>query len=237
MSKKPEWEGENYERFRERVFGTPYEVFHDGAGVRGSMDRTPEEAEHTRKMLTEGVELQDHAAVIGWREFDAEAGVKILKPMVKTATADQFIAELVRFLQKYDKNESAADKKAREELLNKVIQRAGSYGSLSALMTSGEMPNKKIVESLLEKVATSDGYLVRYHAANALIRMVKGKKAEIYDHKTLFRGIISSLDDDNKELPVSDEDRERFAKAAKKLRGMVKRRWPMIKLKERFKRS
>lgn len=236
MADKKEWEGEDYTAFRERVFGTPYEVFHDGPGVRGSMDRSPEEAEHSRRMLTEGVELQDHVAVVGWREFDPQAGLAILKPMVKTARDDQFIAELVKFLQKYDKRATRADKKAREALLNKVIERAGSYGSLHALMVSGGVPNRKLVESLLEKVASSDGYLVRYHAANALIKMAG--KGEIGDenNRKIFKHVISSVED-GKELDNTEEDFIRYAKAAKMLKGMVLRRWPMIKLKTFFERS
>ena len=230
MADKQEWKGESYEAFRERIFGTPYMVWHDGPGVSGSLRREGEEGEHNRAMLTEGAEGQDYAAIVGWEAFDPVGGVIVLKPLVKTARRPEFVGRLVEYLQKHDKHASKADIAERETLLADVIANSGSFASLDALMTSSKVPSREVVESLLKKVEGKH-YLTRYHAANSLLKMVKGKKAGISKHKKIFRGIISRIGEDNKELPNNDEDRARYAKTAKTLRGMVSRRWPMLKLK------
>lgn len=228
MADKRVWEGEDYGAFRERVFGTPYMVWHDGARAHGLYNLSDEEKAHTERMLTEGVKQGDYAAIVGWEAYDTERAVEVLKPVVQTAKDVELIGELVAFLEKYDTKATKKDKQARINLLTSAIERSGSYASLGTLMKAGGVPTKKIVNALLDRVENGGDYLIRYHAANSLLQ-IAGKKREISEHKKLFGLIISRLED-QKEMPDQEEDLERYRKAADMLRGMVQRRWPFLKL-------
>lgn len=230
MSRSTEWKGETYEAFRERVFGDAYAVWHDGPHLSGPLPSSGEEGDHNRAMLTQGAQQEDYAAIVGWEAFDAQQGVAVLKPLVATARKPEFIGRLVAFLQTHDTDATKQDIADREQLLTSVVEGAGSFASLDALMTASKIPSKAVLEALLKKVE-DDAYLTRYHAANSILKLLKGDAADIYAHKTLFRGIVSRVDDRNKELPLSAEDRERFAVSARKLRRMINLRWPLLKLK------
>ncbi len=222
-------ENETYAQFRERIFGEPYMVWHDGAypGTLSNVD--DKERGYVAKMLTMGVlEDRDHVAVDAWGDFDPEAGLKLLKPLIGKYQDAQFVAALTRFLQKYDNGASDEENEAVEDAFVSSLNNAGSFGSIDTVMTAKDFPSKKVIQALLDNVANSPEYLIRYHAANSLLKIAR-KKREIGSYNRLFKLIISRVVD-SKEMENTPDDFERYKKAARVLKRMITLRWPMIRL-------
>lgn len=75
------------------------------------------------------------------------------------------------------------------------------------------------LESALSGAVADDDYLVRYHAAEALLR-VAGDKTDLPEHRELFRLICGKHATDN---APDGADREGFQRAAEILRAMLKK--------------
>jgi hypothetical protein len=232
MSKRKR-KDETYEDFRERVFGTPYMVWHDGAHT-GALSNVPtDEREHVAKMLTKGVvEEFDHVAVDAWGDFDPEAGVKILKPMLGESGNAQFRAALAKFLKKYDRSASKQDVIVRNQELVDAVETAVGFAGLDAVMAAGDFPTRKMINALLSHVEFSGDYLVRYHASNSLLK-IAGCKRSIDQRSRLFRLIVPKTQD-NKELPDTSEDKKRYKKASRLLRRKIYLRLPFLIMRNAF---
>ncbi len=218
---------ESYSDFRNRVFGMPYDVWHDGPIPRG-LSSIPDgpEREHARAMLTEGVvEHGDDAAVEGWADFDPEEGIRIMKPLLGKATNANFVAAVTRFLNEHDTNATDEERVSKNSDFVKTMKLSSGASSLDSLMTASEVPTKEVVEALLDRVAHSPEYLERYHAAESLLKIGKVKRTDIASHNKLFSLIVSRIDrEDMTELENNNEDWKRYALAAKKIRAMLRRR-------------
>ncbi len=74
-------------------------------------------------------------------------------------------------------------------------------------------------ESVIFEALSDDDYLVRYHAAEALLKAA-GETNELFDHKELFRLICGKYN--GRDLP-DDADRDGFRRAAEIIREMLKK--------------
>ncbi len=96
---------ETWSQFRERLFGTEYDIWHDG-GIDPSAPWTikKEKPEHVLAMLQAGLEEGDYVAAMGLRLVEGEAGVdlaeKCLKELGKNEKFDAKLqVELAQYLQ------------------------------------------------------------------------------------------------------------------------------------------
>ncbi len=94
-------QNETWSEFKNRVWGTDYEIWHDGITPGGLEFRIQEEGEHVRDMLFAGLALEDPVAVLGMHSLSAE---EVLEPLKKALehSAGLFKVELCHLLAKID---------------------------------------------------------------------------------------------------------------------------------------
>jgi hypothetical protein len=220
---------ESYKDFRERVFGAEYIVWHDAPQLDALKNVNEQDRDHVVQMLTEGVvEHQDHVAIEGWTVFDPAHGLPIVKSQIGKGGSPAFIAGVAKFLKEFDLHETKEDILKRESEVANVVKNSKGFGSLDALISASEFPTREVIEALLERVATADDYLIRYHSANALLK-IAGKKKSIADID-LFDLVVSTVENGN-EMPNSASDFERYKKASIELRKLIQKSDPSILLK------
>lgn len=196
---------ETYEEFRERMLGSAYMIWHDGgpdtsllSGLRG------EEREYAFAMLLEGLQEGDYAAVQALRAFETMRALPYIQRMLPGASA-QLRLELARFLNDYD---PAADRDALAELVMQLVFTPATC--LDAAIVLRYFPTTKVKEFLLETVAKSSEYFIRYHAANSLLHMAG---SSLDAHPDVFQNLTGEA--------MTEDDVRRFTRATEQLRALL----------------
>ncbi|MCO8269157.1 hypothetical protein M1L60_00975 [Actinoplanes sp. TRM 88003] len=158
-----------YERWRREIFGDPYVVWHEGPGFEALVEAARREPRVVEQMLRAGLAEGDTVAAQSFRAL-AEAGlapadaVSILRTALIRAR-DQFRIRVAEGLYALTRDPGWATPVAG------VLAEAGSeFVRLdAAIALAGFPPTTALVRAMAAAVQDPE-YLVRYHAANALLR-------------------------------------------------------------------
>lgn len=201
---------ENWEEFKERIFGTPYMIWHDGVGDY-SRELAREDPDHVRKMLQEGLSNDDYVAVEALKQVNLPEFIPDLLlrlPNVK----GKFQIELATMLQ--EKLAPSDDRFA------KVVIHELLYPSwlmrIDAAILLRKFPASFVTGALLERVTHDSDYLVRYHSAESYLKVLGIKPASIFEHEEIFPLIISPGEGKKQ----TQDDFERYKQAAEMLRAL-----------------
>lgn len=179
----------NWYVWEQAVFGDPYLIWHDGPEFQHLLDVVHREPEETARMLAVGIAAEAPLAAHSI-EFLAKEGlapdgaVELLRTAATTAT-DTFLIRVAKALHVLTGDQTWAT------ALLPVLAGAGHWGvRLDAAIALAEFrPAAPLVAALGTAIAKDEEYLVRYHAANTLLRYA-GRTADISDLDDIF-GLIT----------------------------------------------
>jgi len=197
-----EWDG-----LRERLFGTPYEVWHDGIHEGQLDDADPAEL---RAALPEGLAAGDWVAAVAARRL----GDRDLLPLVAARLGiggGRFAVEAARAIVALGGDHQAAIAWAIESL-----ERGGWPDRLDVAVGLRHLPGNGVIAALLTAAESDPDYLVRYHAAESLLHLGGIEPRDITLHPEVFSDLAAGADGE-----PTDEDRHRHSLAAAALRRLL----------------
>lgn len=183
----------NWHDWEQAVFGDPYLIWHDGPEFRHLLDVVHREPEETARMLAVGLATAAPLAAQSI-EFLAKEGlapdgaVELLRTAATTAT-DTFLIRVAQALYELTRDQTWAT------ALLPVLAGAGHWGVRldAAIALADFLPTASLVAALGTAIAQDEEYLVRYHAANTLLRYA-GRTEDIADLDDIF-GLITGPKD------------------------------------------
>ncbi|GIG99994.1 HEAT repeat domain-containing protein [Plantactinospora mayteni] len=203
--------GVEWQHWRRGVFGDPYLVWHDGPDFTWLLTVAGDEPEVVARMLGAGIAERDPLAAQsiatlagdGLAPPDAEALLRAALPGA-SGTFKVRVAQALHVL--------TGDEAWAEPVVS-VLADGAHWGDRidAAMALAGFAPTPGLVDALAAAVRERH-YLVRYHAANTLLRYA-GRRPDISDHPTLFGLICSGNDDPEPDTEVG----EQRAEAARRL--------------------
>jgi hypothetical protein len=180
----PEW--------RRRVFGDPYLVWHDGPGFDHLLDLAGMAPADVARMLAAGLDAGDPLAAQSITALATEAkapagSVAPLRAAIPDA-AETFLVRVAQALHVLTGDESWAD-----PIVSVLTSDAWRGTRLdAAIALTGFAPTPQLIRPLGQAVRDPE-YLVRYHAANTLLRYA-GHDTAIADLPGLFTKIRHPID-------------------------------------------
>lgn len=199
--------GETYEQFSERVFGTPYMIWHDGPATDNLRHLSGEEKEHAARMLLIGLAEGDPSAVEGFGELDPQLGLPHIKKLFPGGTAGMRLA-VAMFLLKHDPEKDL--RALAQSVMSTVTSPSVFYSGVILLR---HFPLPEVTSLLLDIVSKSSDYLMRYHAADSLLVLGNVQPADVGEHRDIFVNIIGE--------GMEAADVARHATAAEQLRRLT----------------
>ncbi len=201
---------ETYEEFRERIFGTPYLIWHDGPDCSSLGFLRGDEKEQAFVFLLQGLEEGDYVAIQGLSVLDPVRAVPFIRKAYALPQQKLSRLALADFLRRHDPNADI------EKLGNDIVAtlKQNNLFSIDAVISLKNFPTPSVIEILLLLVEKHEDYLIRYHAANSLLFIAHRPGIESQD-ELLFLLRSGSTDDS---IP---EDFIRYKKAADMLRGIL----------------
>ncbi|MGI5148075.1 HEAT repeat domain-containing protein [Plantactinospora sp. CA-294935] len=203
--------GEKWPDWRRDVFGDPYLVWHDGPDFARLLSVARDEPEVVARMLGVGVAAADSLAAESIAALAgaglAPSGAEALLRAALPAASGTFQVRVAQALHVLTGDESWAEPVAS------VLAEGAHWGERidAATALAGFAPTPRLVEALARAVRDRH-YLVRYHAANTLLRYA-GRRTDVSTHPALF-ALIRSGDDDTE--PDAEVTAQR-AEAARRL--------------------
>jgi hypothetical protein len=197
----------SWDDLRQHLFGTPYEVWHDGIHE-GQIDLA--DPEELRAALPEGLEAGDWVAAVAARRLADPA----LLPLVAARLGiggGRFAVEAARAIA-----ELGGDREAATAWVVAALGWGGWPDRLDVAMGLRHLPGEGVVEALLAAVENDPEYLVRYHAAESLLHLGSITPTDISLYPDIFSDLVAGADQE----PTA-EHRERHARAAAALRRLL----------------
>jgi hypothetical protein len=196
--------GEEYAAWERGVFGDPYLVWHDGPDFTRLVALAHEDLPAVGRMLAGGVRSGSTVAAAA---YEALAGIglvpdrarDVLRAAVPVAQG-AFLVGVAQALHVLTGDESWA------EPIMSVLTAPSQFDRLDAAMAlAGFTPTAHLVEALAHAVGDRE-YLVRYHAANTLLRYA-GVAQDVSDLAEIFG-------------KITHDDPARWRSAAEQLSAM-----------------
>jgi hypothetical protein len=200
---------DGWDALRERLFGTPYEVWHDG--IQEDRLETADPAE-LRAALPEGLDAGDWVAAVAVRRL----GDPALLPLVAARLGvggGRFAVEAARVIA-----ELGGDREAATAWAVEALGWGGWPDRLDVAMGLRHLPGAGVIEALLACVARDPEYLVRYHAAESLLHLGGIEPADITSHPEVFSDLAAGANGE-----PTDEDHQRHSRAVEALRRLLGR--------------
>jgi hypothetical protein len=178
--------GEEYAAWERGVFGDPYLVWHDGPDFTRLVAFAHADLPAVGRMLAHGVRSGSPVAA---QSYEALAGIglvpdgaqQVLRAAVPVAQG-AFLVVVAEALHALTGDESWA------EPIVSVLTARSQFDRLDAAMALARFtPTARLVEVLARAVADPE-YLVRYHAANTLLRYA-GVEQSVSDRPEIFQKI------------------------------------------------
>jgi hypothetical protein len=197
----------SWDDLRQRMFGTPYEVWHDGIHE-GRIDLA--DPVELRAAVPEGLEAGDWvAAMVARRLHDPT-----LLPLVEARLGiggGQFAVEAARAIASL-----GGDREAAIAWVVEALGWGGWSDRLDVAMGLRHLPGEGVIEALLAAVENDPEYLVRYHAAESLLHLGEVNPTDISLHPGIFSDLVAGADQE----PTA-EHHARHARAAAALRSLL----------------
>lgn len=197
----------SWDDLREHLFGTPYEVWHDGI-QEGRIDLA--DPVQLRAAVPEGLEAGDWAAAVVARRLADPT----LLPLVEARLGiggGQFAVEAARAIASL-----GGDREAAIAWVVEALGWGGWSDRLDVAMGLRHLPGEGVIEALLAAVENDPEYLVRYHAAESLLHLGEVTPTDISLHPAIFSDLVAGADEE----PTA-EHRERHARATAALRALL----------------
>jgi hypothetical protein len=197
----------SWDDLRERLFGTPYEVWHDGVHE-GQIDLA--DPAELRAALPEGLAAGDWVAAVAVRRLADPA----LLPLVAARLGiggGRFAVEAARAIVAL-----GGDREAATAWVVGALGWGGWPDRLDVTMGLRHLPGEGVIEALLAAVKDDPEYLVRYHAAESLLHLGEVTPTDISLHPAIFSDLVAGADEE----PAA-EHRDRHARAAAALRALL----------------
>lgn len=201
---------ENWEEFKERLFGSPYMIWHDGPDVdAGKLSR--EDPAHLRKMLLDGLDYEDYVALEALKVVEMPEIIPDLREHLKKVKG-KFKIELAAYLQEKD---TPPDDRYARVLINE-IEHPSYIMIMDAAILLRNFPLEYVRDIIFRVITEHPDYYMRYHAADSFLKLV-GKTNGILDpqYNDIFLNIVDGKDGKNGEA-----DFERFKNAAEMLKAL-----------------
>jgi HEAT repeat protein len=151
-----------FNAFYESFFGDPYMAWHDGLDVNSLLALTGDERSEAEKLLLEN--LADPRCVTGLGYIQTREALPKLREMLPTA-GDYQRTRIVAAIWRITRDDSILP-----EIFGVLKNAATEYDRLDAAVALGDIYAPPVKDALLEALADPD-YLVRYNAAEALLRL------------------------------------------------------------------
>ena len=196
----------SWDDLRQRLFGTPYEVWHDGIHE-GQIDLADPTA--LRAALPEGLAEGDWVAAVAARRLADPA----LLPLVAARLGiggGRFAVEAAQAIA-----ELGGDRAAATAWVVEALGWGGWSDRLDVAMGLRHLPGEGVIEALLAAVENDPEYLVRYHAAESLLHLGEVTPTDISLHPGIFSDLVAGADQE----PTA-EHHARHACAAAALRAL-----------------
>ena len=155
--------------WRKEIFGSPYEVWHDGPSFLGLEFRAADAPDEVARMLAAGLEAHDPVAAQSFAALwplgtAPKSSIPLLLAVLPAATGT-FLVRVAQALRALTGDEAWSARVAS------VLVSASYSGDRmdAAIALSDFAPTPELVESLGRAVRDPD-YFVRYHASTALLR-------------------------------------------------------------------
>lgn len=224
VDKPPPVSGAEWRQWRRSVFGDPYLVWHDGPELSALLRIARTDPVNVHRMLAAGLDNHDPVAAesvtaLADAGFAPAGSPQLLRTAVPSATGT-FLVSLATALHHLTGDEAWA-----EPVLS-VLRTARFWGErMDAAIALGPFkPTADLVRALGQAVCDRE-YLVRYHAANTLLRYARpaDRPAEVYQHPELFELIATPRDRSRRRWRrrASSRDRARWQAASDALRAMA----------------
>lgn len=195
--------------WRLRIFGDPYLVWHDGADFDQLLGAARTEPETVARMLVAGIRSGDALAPQAVRALAEATGaasvpaevVDVLRAALPAARGTMLVraAEALYAL--------TGDEAWAERVTSVLASRTHWSDRIDAAMSLAGFPPTPALIGALARAVRSPTYLVRYHAANTLLRYAG--RAELSEQPDLFELVKSDAAD--------GKPREQRAAAARQL--------------------
>jgi len=157
-------QNETWNEFKQRVWGTDYEIWHDGIESGGLDFYIQKEGSHVKEMLLKGLEAEDPTAVLGLYSFPADEIVDDLKKAF-SRSASHFKIELAKLLYTIDEENRGA---YRDTLIDR-LQNAGDPGvQIAAAEAMSGFNDEAMQQALTQASKNADDNLVRAAALRSL---------------------------------------------------------------------
>ena len=202
----PEWE-----QWRRDMFGDPYLVMHDGPDFAALLGAARSNAQSVTRMLAAGISAGDSVAAESVTALTS-AGLAPVQLQAPLATAIATASGTLRVCLAQALYALTADP-AWADPIASVLATAAHWGHRidAAIALATFAPTPTLIQALSQAVCDAE-YLVRYHAANTLLRYA-GLPGTIVDHRKLFKKIREP----RAGRPASAADRSAWRDAADQL--------------------
>lgn len=201
---------ETWEEFKERIFGTPYMIWHDGVGDY-SHELSREGPEHVRRMLLEGLRNEDYVAAEALTQVDLPDLIPDLIQRLPKTTG-KFKIELATMLQE---KAPPPDDRYAKIVIHELLYPTWIMRMDSAILLRN-FPAEYVNETLLDRVANDPDYYVRYHSADSYLKVNNLRPNGILDCDDIFPLICTP----SEQKIETTEDYERHKKAAEMLKAL-----------------
>jgi hypothetical protein len=184
MARDDEWN-----QWRQVIFGDPYLVWHDGPGFDALLAAARADLDAVGHFLASGIRLGDPLAAQSFRRLAADDLLPVGAPETLRAAAGTATGEfLIRVAEALFA--VTADPSWARPVADVLATDGSASVRLAAAMALAAFPATPELVQALARAVCDPEYLLRYHAANTLLRYA-GDTRSIAEHRELFAKIAA----------------------------------------------
>jgi len=184
---------ESWPEYRDRIFGTPYWIWHDGIPASSIDTLKKENQELLNHMVIEGLNQKDYLAVFIIRNLNFTKFIPRLQKEIKPAK-DKFLIELAITLNKLDPEN--AKHYANDAII--ALQDSAWSTRMDAAIALREFSADHVDEALFKTIEKDTEHLVCYHATLSLLHIHHLEQDQIPHYEELFKYVTSDDSHDRK---------------------------------------
>jgi len=184
---------ESWPDFRERIFGSPYWIWHDGIPPSAIDNLKNENQEFLHDKILEGLKHKDYLAVYIIGKLNITKFVHLLQKEIRKAK-DKYLIELAVTLNRMDPEHS--QQYANDAII--ALQDATLQTRMDAAMSLREFSPQLVSEALLKAIELETDHLVRYHATHSFLHIHQLDQAQIPNYNEIFKEATSDDSHDRK---------------------------------------
>jgi HEAT repeat protein len=198
-----------YREWKQRTFGTEYEIWHDGLYTAAVTSLTGSAREEALRMLRIGLSVGDSHAAEALAAMQDTSAISHMQHQLSTLRGAEAVRTALAL------RELTGDESLAAHLIT-VLETSGSWSErIDAAMGLRHFTAADSEAALLATIERDPEYLVRYHACDSLLVRWRIEPHDIAAHPDIFPNIIARDD-----RPLDDSDRARFATARRQIEAL-----------------